>query len=447
MSQVLDQGRAALAGRSDWYLEEFARRSGTHELDGPPWLRELRGRAIAAFGRIGFPTTRHEEWRFTPISPIADTEFVAAEPLHLTPRDLASWTFAGETAAELVFVNGVFMPSLSRLEGLPAGLEVGSLATMLGAGGAALEEVFGRVAGVDDAPFAALNTAFAEDGAYVRVRKHAVIERPVHVLFYSTVSGAPSLSHTRLLVVAEEHSELRLVETYAGASGQRYFTNAVSEFIAGDRALVDHYRLQRESRAAYHVGSMQLRTGRETVFTSHNLALGGLIARNDIGAVLGGEGGDTTLNGLYLADGTQLVDNHTAIDHALPHNGSHEVYKGILGGRARGVFNGKIIVRPDAQKTDAKQTNKALLLSGEAQINTKPQLEIFADDVKCTHGATVGQLDPDMLFYLRARGLGADDARALLIRGFAGDIVNRVKFAPLRDRLEAVLASELPREE
>jgi Fe-S cluster assembly protein SufD len=157
---------------------------------------------------------------------------------------------------------------------------------------------------------------------------------------------------------------------------------------------------------------MQLRTGRETVFTSHNLALGGLIARHDIGAVLGGEGGDTTLNGLYLADGTQLVDNHTAIDHALPHNGSHEVYKGILGGRARGVFNGKIIVRPDAQKTDAKQTNKALLLSGEAQINTKPQLEIFADDVKCTHGATVGQLDPDMLFYLRARGLGADDARA-----------------------------------
>jgi Fe-S cluster assembly protein SufD len=446
MSQVLDHGAAALAGRSERYIEEFERRTKGHELDGPAWLRELRRRAIAAFARTGFPTTRDEEWRFTPIGPITDAEFVAAEPLHLSAGDLAAWTFGNDTAAELVFVNGVFMPSLSRLSDLPAGLEVGSLAVMLGAGGSGLEQLLGSVAAVDVTPFAALNTAFLEDGAYLRVRKHAVIERPVHVLFYSTVSGAPSLSHARLLAVAEEHSEVRIVETYAGPSGQTYFTNAVSEFIAGDRAVVDHYRVQRESRAAYHMGSMQLRTGRETVFTSHNLALGGLIARNDIGAVLGGEGGDTTLNGLYLADGSQLVDNHTAIDHARPHNGSHEVYKGILGGRARGVFNGKIIVRPDAQKTDAKQTNKALLLSGDAQINTKPQLEIFADDVKCTHGATVGQLDPEMLFYLRARGLGADDARGLLIRGFAGDIANRVKFAPLRDRLEAVLTTELPRE-
>jgi Fe-S cluster assembly protein SufD len=192
---------------------------------------------------------------------------------------------------------------------------------------------------------------------------------------------------------------------------------------------------------------MQLRTGRETVFVSLNLSLGAALARNDVGAVLGGEGGDTTLNGLYVASGRQLVDNHTTIDHALPHNGSHEVYKGLLGGSARGIFNGKIIVRPDAQKTDAKQTNKALLLSGQAQINTKPQLEIFADDVKCTHGATVGQLDPDMLFYLRARGLSLHDARALLIQGFAGDVVNRVKVAPLRDRLEQTLLTLIPRDD
>jgi Fe-S cluster assembly protein SufD len=278
------------------------------------------------------------------------------------------------------------------------------------------------------------------------VRKGTVVERPVHVLFYSTVSGAPSASHPRLLVLVGEHAEVRIVETYAGPDGQVYFTNAVSEFVAGDRAVVDHYRVQRESTAAYHVGTMQLRTGRETAFVSHNLALGAAIARNDIGAVLGGEGGDTTLNGLYLANGSQLVDNHTTIDHALPHNGSHEVYKGLLGGRARGVFNGKIIVRPDAQKTDAKQTNKALLLSDGAQINTKPQLEIFADDVKCTHGATVGQLDADMLFYLRARGLSLNDARALLIRGFAGDVVNRVKFAPLRERLDETLLGLIPRD-
>jgi Fe-S cluster assembly protein SufD len=272
------------------------------------------------------------------------------------------------------------------------------------------------------------------------------VERPVHVLFYSTVSGAPSVSHARLLALVGEHAEVRIVETYAGPQGQVYFTNAVSEFVAGDRAVVDHYRVQHESTAAYHVGSMQLRTGRETAFVSHNLALGAAIARLDIGAVLGGEGGDTTLNGLYLANGSQIVDNHTTIDHAQPHNGSHEVYKGLLAGRSRGVFNGKIIVRPDAQKTDAKQTNKALLLSDDAQINTKPQLEIFADDVKCTHGATVGQLDADMLFYMRARGLSLHDARALLIRGFAGDQVNRVQFAPLRERLEATLFGLIPRD-
>ncbi|HXE80635.1 MAG TPA: Fe-S cluster assembly protein SufD, partial [Vicinamibacterales bacterium] len=218
------------------------------------------------------------------------------------------------------------------------------------------------------------------------------------------------------------------------------------EFVVGDRAIVDHYKVQRESLAAYHLAAMQVRTGRESVFVSHALTLGGAIARNDIGALLAGPGGDTTLNGLYLADNDQLVDTHTTIDHALPHNGSHELYKGILGGRARAVFNGKIIVRPDAQKTDAKQTNKALLLSDGAEINTKPQLEIFADDVKCTHGATVGQLDADMLFYLRSRGLDVHDARALLIRGFAGDITNRIRIAPLRERVDAALLAQIPRD-
>ena len=213
----------------------------------------------------------------------------------------------------------------------------------------------------------------------------------------------------------------------------------MSEFFVGHRAILNHYRVQRESVSAYHVGMQVVRTGRETVCLSHNFVLGAAIARNDVAAILGGQGGDTTLNGLYLAGGTQLVDTHTTIDHALPHNGSHELYKGILGGRGRGVFNGKIIVRQDAQKTDAKQTNKALLLSDGAQIDTKPQLEIFADDVKCTHGATVGQLDPEMLFYLQARGIDLADARALLIQGFAGDIVNRVKFAPLRERLDEIV--------
>jgi Fe-S cluster assembly protein SufD len=429
-------------GQGERFVEQLAAREGT----GPAWLRALRLRGLEAFTAQGFPTTRDEEWRFTPIAPIAETAFVAPELLDVRPDELDAFRFGDAVAAELVFVNGTFVPALSQTDGLQPGLEIGSLAHIVADHPEALSQVLGTLAGVEGAPFTALNTAFVEDGAVIRVRRGAVIEQPVHVLFYSTVSGAPSASHPRLFVAAEERSQLRLVETYAGPGGQVYFTNAVSEFVVDDGAVVDHYRVQVESTAAFHVGRQQVRTGRDTTFVSHNLVLGGALVRNDIGAVLRGIGGDTTLNGLYVGAGAQLLDTHTTIDHAQPHNGSHELYKGILGGAARGVFNGKIIVRPDAQKTDAKQTNKALLLSGDAQVNTKPQLEIFADDVKCTHGATVGQLDPDMLFYLRARGIGIDEARSLLIRAFVGDVTARVKFAPLRERLEAWLAVRIPRE-
>jgi Fe-S cluster assembly protein SufD len=432
-------------GQGERFVEQFAAREARGG-SAPVWLRALRARGLEAFTAQGFPTTRDEEWRFTPIGAIADTAFVAAELVYVRPEALEDLRFGDATAAELVFVNGVFVPALSRTADLPAGLEVTPLARALAAAPASLEARLGADATPESNPFTALNTALAEDGAIVRVRKGAVVDRPVHLLFYSSVTGAPSASHPRVLVVAEEHSESRIVETYAGPDGQVYLTNAVSEFVVGDRAIVDHYRVQIDGTAAYHVGRQQVRTGRESTFVSHSLVLGGAIARNDICAVLGGAGGDTTLNGLYVGAGTQLLDTHTTIDHALPHNGSHELYKGILGGTARGVFNGKIIVRPDAQKTDAKQTNKALLLSGGAQVNTKPQLEIFADDVKCTHGATVGQLDPEMLFYLRARGIGMEEARGLLIRAFVGDVTARVKFAPLRERLEAWLTARIPRE-
>jgi Fe-S cluster assembly protein SufD len=443
MSSVVEQQTAS--SRGDRFVADFEARVRRGELGGPAWLDALRRRGLADFTAQGFPSTRDEEWRLTPVNPIANTAFVQGELLHVRPDALADSGLGDETAAELVFVNGWFVPALSQTQAVPDGLEVAALADVIRAQPGALEPWLNDLARAHRSPFTALNTAFIEDGAFVRIRKGAVVGQPIHLLFYSTVSGAPSLSHPRVLVVAEEHSEAHVVETYAGAAGHVYLTNAVSEFIIGNRAILDHYRVQRESTAAYHIASMNLRTARETVFTSQNLVFGGAIVRNDIGAVLAGEGGDTTLNGLYLGGGTQLVDTHTTIDHALPHNGSHELYKGILGGKARGIFNGKIIVRPDAQKTDAKQTNKALLLSDEAQINSKPQLEIFADDVKCTHGATVGQLDPEMLFYLRARGLGFDEARGLLIRGFAGDIINRIKVAALRERLDAELTARIPK--
>jgi Fe-S cluster assembly protein SufD len=442
MSSVVDQH--AVAGRGDRYVDDFEARLHRGDVKGPVWLREAQAAAMSWFAETGFPTTRQEEWRFTPIAPLVSTPFIPAERLHVRPEQLAPHTFGDDVAAELVYVNGAFVPELSQYRDLPAGLSVGSLAELLQGDPARLDGVLTRVADAKGSPFTALNTAFLADGAYIEIARRTVLDRPVHVLFYSTVSGAPQVSYPRLLLVAGEHSESRIVETYAGPEGQVYFTNAVTEFIVSDRAVVDHYKVQRESTTGYHVASLQVRTGRQSVFVSHALSLGGGLVRNDIGAVLEGEGGDTTLNGLYLADGTQLVDTHTTIDHAMPHNGSHEVYKGILGGRARAVFSGKIIVRPDAQKTDAKQTNKALLLSDHAEINTKPQLEIFADDVKCTHGATVGQLDEDMMFYLRARGIGRDDARALLIRAFAGDITNRIRFEPLRARVDNILLAQIP---
>jgi Fe-S cluster assembly protein SufD len=444
MSSVVDQH--AVTGRADRFVAEFESRLRTGGLPGPVWLLDTRAASMGLFADAGFPTTRHEDWRFTPIGPIASTTFVAAERLRVRPEELRQHTFGEEAVAELVFVNGVYAPELSRPAGASSGVITASLAELLQQDAGRLEGGLTRTADPAGSPFTALNTAFFTDGAYIEVARDAVLERPVHILFYSTVSGAPHVSHPRLLFMAGEHSESRIIETYAGTAPQVYFTNAVTELIAGDRAIVDHYKVQSESTAAYHVASMQLRTARESVVASHALTLGGSIARNDIGAVLAGEGGDTTLNGLYLGDAQQLLDTHTTIDHALPHNGSHELYKGILGGRSHAVFNGKIIVRPDAQKTDAKQTNKALLLSDLAEIHTKPQLEIFADDVKCTHGATIGQLDEEMVFYLRARGLGVHEARALLIRGFAGDITNRIRFEPLRQRLDATLMALIPKD-
>jgi FeS assembly protein SufD len=255
-----------------------------------------------------------------------------------------------------------------------------------------------------------------------------------------------TMSHPRSLIVAGDRSQSRIVETYVGIRGETYFSNAVTEIVAGENAVLDHYRVQEESREAYHIGSLHVHAARSATFSSHSFAIGGRLVRNDVFALLDGEGAECTLNGLYLADGERLIDNHTTIDHAKPHCPSHEVYKGILGGKAKAVFNGKIIVRPDAQKTDAKQTNRALLLTDDATINTKPQLEIFADDVKCTHGAAIGQLDDDALFYLRARGLTFAEARDMLIHAFAGEILDRVQIPELRSGLKDELYSQLAKD-
>jgi Fe-S cluster assembly protein SufD len=429
--------------QTEAYLADFERQAAARAGD-PAWLRTLRQRAIDRFAEAGFPTTDDEEWKFTSVAPIAERRFALAENAAAPPavEMLAPWTGA-LGGCRLVFVNGAFAPDLAAGDP-PAGVQVSSLRAALVSGAAALEPHLGRLARSDRHPFTALNTGFLHDGALVTVAPGTVAAEPISLLFVSVSPDGTVVSHPRVLVVAGDRSQVRIVESYVGPAGQAYFANAVTEVVAGEGAVVDHYKLQRESRGAFHVGTMHVLAGRDSAFSSHSIALGGALVRNEVIAVLEGEGGDCMLNGLYLADGRQLVDNHTTIDHAKPHCGSRELYKGILGGHARAVFNGKIVVRQDAQKTDAKQTNKALLLSDDAQINTKPQLEIFANDVKCTHGAAVGQLDPDALFYLRARGLDARQARDLLIHAFAGDVLGRIGIEALRNALEERLFADMP---
>ncbi len=410
----------------------------------PAWLRTLRQSAIGTFRRTGFPTTRDEEWRFTSVAPIADTPFVPAPPAAVSAADIVPILVPGLDGPVLVFVDGRFALRLSTLDPSPPGVSISSLADALAERPAALEPFLGRYAAVDGRSFTALNTASFEDGAFITVSDGAVVEPAIQVLFLSTLTPQPAVSHPRLLAVLGRQSEARIVEIFASLGPSLGFTNAVAEFVVGEGAGLDHCRMQRESQTAFHIGHTQYHLARSSRLSAHAIALGGLVARTDAVAVLGGEGADCTLNGLYLGGGVQLVDNHTEIDHATPHGTSRELYKGILDGRARGVFNGRIRVRPDAQKTDSKQTNKTLLLADDAQVNTKPQLEIFANDVKCTHGATVGQLDPDALFFLRARGIGLEAARGMLIRAFATDVTNRIGLGPLRAEVERLVAARLP---
>ena len=407
-------------------------------------LAALRERAFTRFTEYGFPTTRLEPWRFTNVGPIAQGRFSPAAASAIDPVALAPYDLPG-MGPRFVCVDGRFAPQLSNVGELPAGVEISSLADVLTADPASLEPHLGQLAGFDGAAssFTALNTGLLQDGLVLRVRPNTVVETPIHMIFAATGSGA-TMAHPRVLVVAGVHSQVRLVESYVGLSDAPYLTNGVTEIFVEDSAVVDHYKLVRESVKSYHVASMHLRLGRSANFSSHGITLGGAIVRNDVFATLDGEGGECTLNGLYLVDGRRLVDNHTTIHHATPHCNSHELYKGILTDQAHAVFNGKIIVAIDAQKTDAKQTNKTLLLSEDAQINTKPELEIFADDVRCTHGATIGQLDAKSLFYLRSRGLSLEQARNMLIHAFASDLLNRIQVGAIREQLDAVLLQQLP---
>ena len=462
----------AVQEKQDLYFERFSELEKAREGREPSWLTEIRRAAIDHFGDLGFPTTHDEEWRFTNVAPIARTAFRPATPASGLPGEpldgrsgksslRLAIPWAGECHS-LVFVNGRFAPGLSSISDLPAGVKAGGLAEAIGAsppGRAMLETHLARHASYQQHAFVALNTALFDDGALIEVRPNTVVKKPIVLVFVTLPPAEPQMTHPRSLVLVGAGSQASFVEIHLAVNeaGQvatetgrvsdagLYFTNAVTEVVVGENAVIDYTRLQDEAGRGLHVGILQVEQGRSSTVTTHSVALGGLLDREEVRAVLAGEGAEALLHGLYVINGWQHVDNHTVIDHAKPHCSSREVYKGVLDGHAGGVFNGKIIVRKDAQKTDSKQSNKNLLLSEDAAINTKPQLEIYADDVKCTHGATIGQIDPEAVFYLRSRGIGLEEARSLLIQAFANDILDRIKFEPLRTHLRRALHSRLAR--
>ncbi|HEY3131153.1 MAG TPA: Fe-S cluster assembly protein SufD [Acidobacteriota bacterium] len=413
----------------------------------PLWLLQMRRRAARRFLELGIPTVRDEDWKYTNLASLADVPFKPASADASLPRQqLDRINFADLQCTRLVFVNGRYSESLSS-PGELDGVKLGSLAEVLQMKPEIVQPHLGQYANLEEHAFNSLNTALMRDGAFVHVMKGKTAEKPIHLLFVSTAHAEPATSHPRNLIVAESQSQATIVESYVSVGPDVYLTNPVTEIILGDGAVLDHYKLQDESRRAFHVATMQYRQDRNSSLRSHSITLGGVLVRNNLTAVLDGEGAECTLNGLYLVMGEQHIDNHTRLEHAKPHCSSRELYKGILDDKSRGVFHGRILVHKGAQKTDSKQTNNNLLLSDEALINTKPQLEIYADDVKCTHGATIGQLDQDAIFYLRSRGIGEKAARSLLIYAFASEIVGRVKVEALRAKLDQFLLGWLPQGE
>ncbi|HXS23541.1 MAG TPA: Fe-S cluster assembly protein SufD [Gemmatimonadales bacterium] len=426
------------------YVRQFEAVGGNGGGDGPSWLPRVRRAAMDRFATVGFPSSRDEEWRFTPVSPIAQTDFRPAAPAKLTRSALQPFLFGHPEWPQLVFVNGKFAPDLSVLPSLPLGVRLGNLATALAGDTTLLERHLTRHAAPETTPFAALNTAFIRDGALVYVPVDTALDRPVHLLFVTSPDAGGTVAHPRNLIIVERGAKASVVESYVSlAGGATYFTNAVTEVVSGENAWTEHTRIQRESERAYHVGLTHVDQARGSHYRSFTLAMGGAIARHNLHVRLNAPGIETLMYGLYLTHGDQLVDNHTAIYHDHPECNSWEVYKGVLDDRSRAVFNGKVFVKPEAQKTDAKQTNRNLLLSSGAKVDTKPQLEIFADDVKCTHGATVGFLDPAALFYLRSRGLPPAVARKVLTYAFAGEVVNEVALEPVRRELDRLVLARL----
>ena len=412
----------------------------------PSWVRSARQAAFARFRALGFPTLHDEDWRFTNVAPIGKLPFRPVFELAqdgLTAESLSRFAFAGLKGSLLVFINGHFAPGLSSIPAQTEGGRVSSLREALVRDPTLVEPHLFRGADDDANAFTALNTAFFLDGAFIFAPAGKTVPDPVHLVFVATGKESGTTSHPRNLIVAERGSRLTVIESYVSLTDAACLTNTVTELVVGDHAGVEHLKFQDEGGPSFHVGHLAARFGRSSKVISHSFALGARRSRTGIHAHLAGPDLECVLNGLYLTKGEQLADHHMVVEHAQARGASHEYFNGILADKAKGVFHGRILVRPGAQKTDAKQTNRNLLLSDDATVDTKPQLEIYADDVKCTHGATVGQLDEESIFYLRSRGLDLDNARRMLIHAFAGEILDRIRHEATREELDKLVWDRL----
>ena len=403
-------------------------------------FHQLRKSAISNFQELSFPTQKDEEWKYTNISSLLKHNFLPAKSKEIVSSEIINqFLFDRLEHSLLVFVNGIYSPELSRITDLPKGVQVGSIAEAIKNNNPLIKKHLGNYSKDENYFFTTLSSAFIKDGAFVYVPDGKVVEDPLHIILYTKSTDSKIFTQPRNLFIAGKNSQVSIIEHYLSDEENIYLTNAVTEIFADENAIVDHIKLQEESKKAFHIARMDVDQERNSNFSSHLISCGAEISRNDFNTRFNAEGSESMLNGLFMIDGEQLFDAHTMIDHTKPHCNSHEHYKGILQDKAKGVFNGKVMVRQDAQKTNAFQQNNTILLSDDAVMNTKPQLEIFADDVKCSHGATIGKLNDEAKFYLKSRGIGEDAATAILIHAFASDVITSIKIPALRDYLEEII--------
>lgn len=431
-----------MANTKEKYISEFKAFEASLNGQASTQLHGIRKQAIEKFEKLDFPTVKNEDWKYTNISAIHNFNFTRDSKTQVTNEELKKHLIPSLDCYLFVLVNGNYSPELSDIKGLPEGVTVDSFRNVYKNNPELINKYFAKYAEIENG-FVALNTAFANDGVVIHVPGNIVLDKPVMTLYLTGSEEVNVLSQPRTLVIAEANSKLNLVELFSSTADNETLTNSVSEVIVGENAHVEVYKIQNENLKAYHYNRTQSHLAKSSTFTIYNVTLGGILVRNDSNVVLDDENCTGNLFGLYLTDGEQHVDNHTLIDHAKPHCQSNELYKGVLDGKSRGVFNGKVFVRKDAQKTNAYQSNKAILLTNEATIDTKPQLEIFADDVKCSHGAAIGQLDYDAVFYLRSRGIGEELARTVLIRAFADDVFELIPNETLHGYLNNLVHTKL----